>query len=284
MTKNLDLHAFAKKLSSTPGALPVYCLADHAGVPGLHKKLVRAQSEWRSLFGGTREEGALSVAPILFRIDPGVASQRGVLTWLEEHGTFSSALLFVTSLLEIDALASCLSKRLDARISEEVEVLLRYYDPRIFEQLLNVFSPPQRADFLCCAKTWWFVGRTGELHEVSAEFEMADSFLPPLRLSADQELALLDACENDQVIEQLKAALPDLYSALPPSERYEFVSRHVTAAQQLKISATHELALFCAIALTTGDDFSSKPMWDEILCKVNAGEVSFSDAVAQLDA
>ena len=284
MTKNLDLHAFAKKLASAPDALPLYCLADHAGMPGLHRELIRAQSEWRSLFSGTREEGALAVAPILFRIDPGTAAQRGVLTWLSEHGTFASALLFVASSLEIDQLANRLAQRLDARISEEAEVLLRFYDPRIFEQLLKALSPSQKQEFLSCANTWWFVGRTGGLHEVSAEFQMADSFSPPLRLSANQEFALLDASENDQVIEQLKTALPDLYSALPPSERYEFVTRHVTAAQHLKISATHELALYCAVALTTGDDFASIPLWDEILCKVSAGEVSFADAVAQIDA
>ena len=284
MTKNLDLHAFSKKLSSAPYDLPMYCLVDHAGMPGLHRKLVRAQSEWRSLFGGTREEGALSVAPILFRIDPATAAQRGILTWLSEHGTFSSALLFVASRLGIDQLAGCLTQRLDARISEEVEVLLRFYDPRIFEQLLKVLLPSQKQEFLCCADAWWFVGRTGEFHEVSVEFQMADSFSPPLQLSADQEFALLDASENDQVIAQLKATLPDQYTALPLPQRYEFVARHVNAAKQLKISATHELALYCAVALTAGENFANTPMWDEILCKVSAGEVSFTDAVAQAEA
>lgn len=284
MSKNLDLHAFAMKLSSAPCAVPLYCLADHAGVPGLHKELVRTRSEWRSLFGGTREEGALSVAPILFRIDHGTATQRGVLTWLSEDGTFSSALLFVASHLGIDQLASRLAQRLDARITEEIEVLLRFYDPRIFEQLLEVLSPSKKQEFLCCGSTWWFVNRTGGLHQVGAEFQMTDSFSPPLRLSADQEFALLDASENDQVIEQLSAALPDLYSAIPPPQRYEFVARHVAAARQLTISATHELALYCAVALTTGDDFASMPLWEEILGRVNAGKISFADAVARIDA
>ena len=284
MTMNLDLLAFAKKVSSAPDALPMYCLVDHAGMPGLHRKLVRAQSDWRSLFGGTREEGALSVAPILFRIDSETAAQRGVLNWLSEHGRFSSALLFVSSRLGIDQLARCLAQRLDARISGEVEVLLRFYDPRIFEQLLKVLLPSQKKEFLCCADAWWFVGRRGELHEVSAEFQMIDSFFRPLQLNADQEFALLDASENDQVIEQLKAALPDQYLAVPLPQRYEFVTRHVNAAKQLKISATHELALYCAVALTAGDNFANTPMWDEILCQVSFGEVSFADAVARTDA
>jgi hypothetical protein len=281
MTKNLDLHAFASRLTAESNALPLYCLVVHAGMPGLHRELVRTGSEWRSLFGGTREEGALSVAPLLFCIDP---LKRSILTWVAEHGTFASALLFVTSPLAIDPLASRLAQRLDARISDDADVLLRFHDPRIFEQLLIVLSAHQRQEFLCCANTWWYVARTGELHEVSAKFQSTDAFIPPLLLSASQEFALLDASENDQVIEQLSAAMPDLYSELLPPQRYDFVTRHVTAARQWKIASPYELALYCAVALFIGDNFASVPMWDEILQKVSAGEIRFADAVAQTDA
>jgi hypothetical protein len=284
MTQNLDLLAFANQHSSAPDALPFYCLVDHAGMPGLHRELVRAESEWRSLFEGMREVGALSVAPLLIHIEPRTPAGRGLLRWLSEHGTFASALLFVASPLLIDQLARRLAKRLDACISEDSVVLLRFYDPRIFEQLLNILTVEQRQGFLCCAKNWWFVSRRGELQGESAEVQLVDSFLPPLRLSAIQEFALLDASEGDQVIEQLQAALPDLYSAFPLSMRYDFVSRHIAAARELKISATHELALYCAMALAIGENFSSLPEWDEILCKVRDGEVHLADAVAQIDA
>lgn len=284
MTTNLDLFAFSNQYCSEPDALSLYCLVDHAGMPGLHKELMRAKIEWRSLFAGTREEGALSVAPLLFNIDPRMQpAQRGVLAWLSEQGTFASALLFVASPLAIDPLASRLALRLDARISEESDVLLRFYDPRIFEQLLNVLSALQVQEFLCCANRWWFAGRTGELHEVGAVFHLIDSFSSPLRLSAVQDFSLLDASECDQVIDQLQTVMPEQYFAIPPSQRYDFVMRQVSAARQLKIIATHELALYCAIALSIGEKFASIPGWDEILCKVSAGEVRFADAVTQID-
>lgn len=261
-----------------------YLLIDHAGIPGLVGKLHYAKLEWISLFEGTTQANALSVAPLLILIGP--ASQKicngGFLTSVCESGAYSSCLMLIASPLSLSVLASRLAARLDAKISEDMEVLLRFFDPRVFEQLVQYLSAQQRTDFLSAGSAWWFVDRQGELQAVDAHFSPAEAFQSPLLLSARQEHELLDASEFDQVEEQLRLSVPRELSQVMPPKRYEFISRQMTAAREFGINSTRELSLYCALAFVYGADFSDLPEWSSQLSLIREGKHDLTSLVSSL--
>lgn len=276
-----DVHA-AHALKHANDSL--YFLIDHAGMPGLHRELRKARFKWVSLFEGTKQASALSVAPLLICIGAASEAMRDdfFMRWVCERGKYSSSLLLIASPLPIRALATKLTARLDAQISEQMDVLLRYFDPRVFEQLMRSLSIEQRTTFLSVANAWWFVDRTGELHAIEVQYSALDSFCAPLPLSARQEHELLDASEPDQVEAQLRHSVPNEFTRQLGAQRHQFLTRHIGAAREFQITSTRELALYCALALVQGADFSTRPEWAPKFDLIRDGKLDLTSAVARL--
>jgi hypothetical protein len=262
----------------------LYGLIDHAGLPGLVAKLTESASEWMSLFD-SEDPDTLSVAPLLVRIGTGQdgIQQRRLVRWLVQQGTYGSSLVLMASPLSLKPLAHRLTARLDAVVSENMEVLLRYFDPRVFEQLIVVLSPEQKQAFLSVARHWWFVDRSGHLKEVPATFFAMDNFTSPLALNAVQESALLDASEPDQVAQLLQSGAPIDYEALRQAERYDFILRHMAAARQFGVEATHELSLYCALAMLHGEHFAAGRNWQAALHEVKQKKISLAQVAIQME-
>jgi hypothetical protein len=262
----------------------LYGLIDHAGLPGLAARLTESASEWMSLFD-SEDPDTLSVAPLLFRIGTGQdgIQQRRLVRWLVQQGTYASSIVLMASPLPLQPLAHRLTERLAAVLPENMDILLRFFDPRIFEQLMVVLSPEQKQAFLSVAQHWWFVDRRGHLQEVAATFCAEDDFTPPLALSAVQESALLDASEPDQVAQLLQTGAPDDYETLRPGERHDFILRHIAAARGIGIKATHELSLYCALALLHGERFAAQRSWQGALLAVLDKKLSLAEAAAQME-
>jgi hypothetical protein len=262
----------------------LYGLIDHAGVPGLAARLTESASKWVSLFD-SEDRDILSVAPLLFRIGTGQdgTQQRRLVRWLVQQGTYASSIVLMASPLSIEPLAHRLRKRLDAVLPENMEILLRFFDPRIFEQLSVVLSAEQKQAFLSVAEHWWFVDRRGHLQEVDAIFSETDHFTAPLTLNSVQESALIDASEPDQVAQLVQTGAPGDYETLRQGERHDFIVRHMAAARRFGIEATHELALYCALALIYGDGFAAERSWQAALQEVMQRKVSLAQAAIRVE-
>lgn len=246
--------------------------------------LIQTNADWISLFEGTKEANALSVAPLLFRIevDPRNLRHGGLLSWIGERGTYTSSLMFLASPLSLRELARRLTERLEGIISENMEVLLRFYDPRIFEQLLLVLSDEQRSDFLCAASCWWYVDRRGDPQAVHSEFSNTERFTSPLILTASQETELVDRSEPDQVDEQLRLSLPNEYALLALPLRHKFITDQMAAGRHFGISSTRELSLYCSLALFYGSNFAERSNWSSTLIEIQAGKRNLTETVAGL--
>jgi hypothetical protein len=263
----------------------LYALLDHGGMPGLVKQLDRTNAQWISLFAGSRDEGALEVAPLLILIDANHApfQRQAMLNWICEHGAFASSMLFMVSPLPMAELARRLALRIDATLPDNMDIVLRYFDTRIFEQLVTVLSEEQRLAFLNVARRWWFVDRRGEIQAVDAAFAEVESDEIPLNLTVQQQGAMLDASEPDQVAAFLRPAVPVEYANLAPALRYDFIVRHMGAARLLGIHATHELALYCLMALVHGEQFATQSPWPTALNEVQSGRQSLTQAVEEME-
>lgn len=285
MTAFLDLQGFRQAARAGVPDARLYCLADHSGMPGLRRELDRAHVGWTSLFEGSGEAGAIDVAPLLFSLDEAFESGRAnLIRWIAEHATYTSSLLMLAAPLDLRELAARLARRLDASLPDQIDVMLRYYDPRVFEALALVLDDAQKDAFLGTADCWWWVDRGGAVHTLQACCHAADSFTPPLRLDARQERALVAASEKDQVAARLAELVPEPYGSLPFPQRHVFISAQVDAAHALGMTSLHDLALYCAAALLDGPQFATTPKWHEVIEGVRAGRIRFSDAIDEIGA
>jgi hypothetical protein len=122
MAMGPDFLQALRRLDACTGATPMpsaFALVDHGGAAGLLGVLQsEASLPWRSLFEGSKEEGALEVAPLLIGLGPvgaqPSASSLRLARWLHAHCAGSHAVLGLRSALAFDALAASLQRRLDA--------------------------------------------------------------------------------------------------------------------------------------------------------------------------
>jgi hypothetical protein len=131
--------------------------------------------------------------------------------------------------------------------------MLRFYDPRVLESLLEILPAGQARIFFSPADSWRYVDRTGKLSGVITAFDAVDNFSAPLVLSEQHEFALLEACEVDQVLDLLRQNLPKLIARLPLSDQATFVSKAISTARQHGIDSIFKFSLYAAISLSQGE-------------------------------
>jgi len=259
----------------------LYLLIDHAGMPGLYRKLEKSSASWASLFEETRESGALSVAPLLILLGCNSSLQinRLLFQWISEQAPNSSAVIMLASHLSIKELKDRLALRLDVKISQDMDAILRFFDPRIFQQLVRILTSDQLAKLCGPAKTWWYVDRTGELVRIEREFQEVDKDCYSLDLSEEQEFSLVSMSEPDQIMHILRMAMPQVEPLISGSS-YQIIVDSIHAAANLKLDAISDLALYAAMVILRGVEFEELPYWRDVLPDVRAGKISFANAVA----
>jgi hypothetical protein len=255
MSTPIDFRALAHDIVAAHPGANLYFLIDHAGLPGLHRQLAGSSTQWASLFDCSREASALQVAPFLMLAGSQgeLRMSRSLFSWIGEHGTYSSAVVILTSPLEMATLRDRLAARLDIRLSENMEAMLRFYDPRVLESLLKILPAGQARTFFSPADSWRYVDRTGKLASVITAFDAVDNFSTPLVLSERHEFALLEACEVDQVLDLLRQNLPKLIATLPLPDQSTFVSKAISTARQHGIDSIFKFSLYAAISLSQGE-------------------------------
>jgi len=284
MLNHLDFSVLRSSDRSKPAG-HLFALIDHSAMPGLVSKLNKVSTEWLSLFAGSRDEGALEVAPVLFSIEgrDNLFQRKELLKWICSQGTYSSSIIFIESPLPLSELGRRLALRLDATLQGEIDIFLRFFDTRIFEKLMAVLSVEQINAFLNVAHCWWFVDRKGMLQSVEADFSDFEVPTIPLDLTQLQEDAMLDHSIPDQIIGMLTESVPRELENLPIDSRHDFVLRHIAAANDAGIKETHELVLYCALALLHGELFSQEKNWTILLNDVRSKKTSLTEIVQGLE-
>ncbi len=280
MELNYDNLVTLARFADSDSALTMYALIDHGAIPELTKRLESIGVSWVSLFEGSRDEGALEVAPILVLL-----SQQGrlllsqdAIDWLIDQGRYSSSLQFLFSPLEMAQLSRRLMLRLDATLPDNVDIVLRYFDGRTFESLMSVLNDQQRAQFLAASAGWFIVDRKGQMREYKAHFHAVDSEVLPLELNVDQERALLEHSEPDQVAMLLHTVVPGEFGEIKPFDRHEFVTLHIAAARKYSIDTVQGQAMYCSLVLTNGANFTETPQWQSALADVAARRLTIFEA------
>ncbi|QNA90177.1 DUF4123 domain-containing protein [Massilia sp. Dwa41.01b] len=285
MSTSIDFRALAQEIAAAHPDANLYFLLDHAALPGLHRQLTRSSAQWASLFDCSREANALQVAPILVLAGSEGELQvpRSLFSWIREHGTYSSAVVILTSPLGMTTLRDRLAARLDIRLSENMEAMLRFFDPRVLESLLTILPAAQARTFFSPADCWRYVDRTGKLASVVTVFDAIDDFSAPLVLGEEQEFKLFEACEIDQVLDLLRRNMPKLLATLPLADQSTFVCNVIETARQHGISSVFKLSVFATISLSQGEKFMKSLEGVRLIDELKKDESDLLDRLEEFD-
>jgi hypothetical protein len=240
-----------------------------------------------ALFGQAPSACEDGATPFLLRLDGNISETSATrpLRVLCAEGCYASAVHVIDSGLAIQPLAQALTERCDARISDEQRMVLRYFDTRVFEAVLDHFTAAQLSDLVSCATRWWFAGRQGLLDPVYVNpWPQEDIFKAPWQLSLSQEHALLMASEPDTMIDLLTRSGVEPLLVLPYPERYPVVRDMIASAKAWGLEGTSDQAAYCTLSLHQGTDLAEDPLWKQLLPRVKRGEMSFTQALQQADA
>jgi hypothetical protein len=262
-----------------------YVLLDPTGLPELPALLRRNPRATSNLFRLEGQHSAEAVSPLLlpWQASPGSGTWREFEHWIVEAACTSASVLWLSSPLSQEVLARRLAQRVDAVLPDELEVVLRFFDTRVFAALLQCLPPSVRARFLAPATQWVFVGRRGEIRRIASEFAADDMLGLPLRLDASTEAALIEASEPDQIADMLGKTVPYAYLGLPFEERYDFIVRQRQRAHELAIDSSVDVALFCALALQHGEDFAQHEPWRSRLEQRMRERSSLADVIVSME-
>ncbi|RYZ92749.1 MAG: DUF4123 domain-containing protein [Proteobacteria bacterium] len=261
MSTYIDFRTIAEEALASCPFTNLYLLLDQSGLPDLHSKLSKSSSVWGALFDHTLDANASVVGPILIS-----AGSKGNLQisrrfgeWLGRSGTYNSTVIMMLSPLDFEPLMARLVVRLDVTLSEGLDAMLRFFDPRILESMTKFLNAEQSNHFFSPAESWGYIDRAGALIWFKSDFSGNENFSPPLTLSQQQESDLLDASEVDQVLDLLRSNLPTTLARLPQEEQYGFAYRKIEEARQRGFTSISKLALYTATSLIEQENLVEDP-------------------------
>ena len=275
MSESIDFRHLTEEISGSNPEESIFFLLDHGGLPRLAQQLQHSSTEWVSLFYHTKEEGALAVAPILVLAahEGKIRLSRLVFDWLSQHGIYSSTVMILVSPLDLKSLADQLGRRLHTTLTEGVEAMLRFFDPRVFEGLLNVMTREQAEDFLGIASSWYYVDRTGRVVRTPAKLKDIELVSEPLSLSQKQETLLLEASEVDQILNSLRSNVSVCLSRLPYDSQYNFVLESVLEARKERLVSSVQISLYIIIKLAANEKLMPIFVRDDMLDKLRSNDI-----------
>ena len=263
----------------------LYLLVDHAGAPGLVAELRhRVAVPWSSLFDDSKEQGALAVAPILIHFPDACASQSelNLLAWLRRACEFSTSLTVLHSTLAHDNLANALKRRLNAQLPDHMPVMLRYFDTRILESLVQVLSPTQRDEFLGIGSRWQWLDRAGCLRRFDADELQGDSWPQQFEFDVVQQNALIEASTADVLVEQMQAHAADLCRPKTRAELHAIAAQCVPKFDRFAIQDIRAQTLYCLTELQLGPAFDMQSEWAQALERVAKKQIGFEIVLKEM--
>jgi len=270
-------------LPAPAAGLHRYLLVNQAALKGERTLLARlSRLERRPLFGLGDDSCLDGATPFVIRIDFSV-NFRSILRDLANAACYACALSQIDTSLEIGQFADALTRRSEVLLPDGMSMLLRFFDTRILMPLLDVLTDDQRIAFLSCARDWWYADREGAMvPSLCPTWAGADTFAPPLKLSAGQERAMIDASEADAVIDFVGSRGRHPLFDAPYPQRYPIVRALIDRAHHWGLENIPDLAAFVTVALSTSSDFDMLPPWSELLPQVKAKGLTFRAALDQV--
>jgi hypothetical protein len=226
-----------------------------------------------------------SASPVLIEL-PRAPVQQSLCGRLGETLTkwrYANCFVFIESPHTRDVVIRMLRERTEAVLPENMPVLLRFFDCRVFTALLKVLGADQRTSLLAVGSRWAMPRRHGELRCIESKLESRVVEISwPLDLDSAQEAALIDAGEADAMIDLLLNQNNAALQALLPPEQHERISAALVAAKDLGIERLSDQVVFCTLDMELGAKFHDHEPWVSAIRDARSARKTFADLVAQV--
>ena len=240
-----------------------YILIDSAQLPDLPQAIKRGPlrhlprvSLFDTLYRHGQDRGAqvgADAGPYLFALSPS-EFQEPALDYTLDKALETYGVSWLVSPLPMSELALRLAKRTEAKLTENMEVLLRFYDSRVLPNVIAVLTTQQADIFSSISHGWWYADRDESLRSCRCQFKQDDPFHHPLEFSQEQENALTELAFPDTVLEQLQHNQSDLVGRMNRAELHAFVKRQIVNTNALGLDSMPDILAYCVLALLKGED------------------------------
>jgi Domain of unknown function (DUF4123) len=245
-------------MSTVQGPETLYGLVDGAQYPeALAPWVLEYSPEVRSLFEGLPEEEAGNAAPILFEIDD-VNSEW--VCQIDHMDRYRPCFTVLRSVLSIDELKTHMQRFLFAEIGDDMQVLLRLFDPRSLPSILDVCGKEMRAELTRPMAMWIYRGGHSEWQHVEIDERshiIVDAGQAPVSLSHQQ----LDELEHRDEPYALVSELGELGlidEAEPYATRYQDFLRRYDRAVKWGLASRADRHAFCVASYQYGEPFDQQ--------------------------
>jgi hypothetical protein len=172
------------------------------------------------------------------------------------------AVLWLFGSLPTVELLQRMSRRLDVTLNDGTELLLRYFDPRILQELDQALSPDPHSEFFGLCERWCYLNRDGQLCELVPQTVAAvDAIHSPWRLHEQTEQALTLATEAGQVLADTLQRWPDGLQRRLPQAQFDLAKDCCAEADALQLNTLDDKMLLLALASQQKGDYLATPAW-----------------------
>ncbi len=238
-----------------------YFIVDGAQAPDVLGALQALDWHYASLFDGTPEKRLIEIAPLVFPAPDGEDERyKPLLKRINTIAHEEPAVHAISSPEDLEGVARHLRQFHVAKLPDDQKMILRWYDTRVFEPLLECLSREQLASFFGPVRRWMYWDRFGTAR--SAELlsdEVASELAPPFELNAAQYSHLIDASVPYAVLRTLRETIPDELSRVNSSRLTRFLIDHLAVARKIGVEGHPAQVQFMLLGLYTSGAFLNEP-------------------------
>jgi len=269
-----------------------YAIADSAQAPGLPAAIQDPGAGLRCLFDAEQGTPLADKAPHLVELPPpGAASSQW--SWILAHAPRLPCVTIVATPLAFDAVFAMLQAATEVLLPDGEAMFFAYWDPAILGTLVGqpddatlhvpgpVLDPRQIEALTCGLAGWWYWDRDGQLHAVATVLECSDPAPLPLQLTQAQVDDLVEASMPDHLLYYVDLNQRHLLERID-GDPYRYVRAAYLQARALGLEGMQDLVNFICVKIIYGQRFDFDPAIGAVLRRVQAGRISFSEAVEEM--
>lgn len=238
-----------------------FALIDSSHQMRFHLRLDRCGVAYQSLFEGYPEASLLDIAPLLIDLSHDDQTGRNVLADAMRLGELKPCVSIIAASRPLTDLAGHLRQFHQVKVPNNREMIIRWYDGRIFPTWLALLDDDQRGFFTRGITEWRYFDRFGKCQQATLPADDAHhdgAFSLPVHLDEKQIAALEAATEADGMIGGLQAIMPKLRH-VPYRVVHPFIEAHLRAARQHGLSDVEDLVEYLILAFQTSGRFVDHP-------------------------
>lgn len=250
------------QLTSWAQEQPLHICIDLASAPdGLRQVTSNTQPPGAiNLFQNAGTTDASAVAPWLLPVEPSVRDK-----WLSRSYRLATEVPAVTWLysdLTTPELAQRLARRLDVTLGDGTQLMLRFFDPRILDELNGCLNKDLAAQYFSIGTRWAYLNRDLSLQHITSNSPTTDDPLrTPIMLGNTEEQALVLASEAGQTLKETLQRWPDDLFTRPAQARFDLSKQACTEGDALGLTSLADKVCLLMLAAGEADGYFVSPQW-----------------------